>query len=151
MRRSLSIIVVMGIVATILFMMMMNSFLARVGGADALPRLREDLVARHGFVLEDGTNLKVIPRRIKDGEKRERWLVITFRPKEVLSKSRVALEKRMRMMARQVYAHPKYEKRYDFVDVQAETATEVVEVRVTREEALTRVYPVVPPSTPPRR
>ena len=53
MRKSLSIIVLMGLIAMVLMVMMMNRFLAQVGGADALPGLREDLVARHGIVLED--------------------------------------------------------------------------------------------------
>ena len=149
MRRSLSIIVVMGIVAVVLFTMLMNSFLARVGGADALPQLRKDLASRHGPVLEDQTSLKVVPKRSKEGEARQRWLVISFQPRPELAASRVALEKRMRMMARQVYAQPRYERRYDFVDVKAQKDAEWIEIRVTREDALTRVSR--PPSSPRRR
>jgi len=129
----------MGIVAVVLFALMMNSFLARVGGADALPRLREDLVSRHGPVLEDEASLRIVPRRVKEGETSTRWLVISFRPKAELAASPGALERRMRMMARQVYAQPKYERQYDYVEVRAETDGEPVELRLTREDALTRV------------
>jgi hypothetical protein len=150
LRKSLSIIVIMGIVAMVLIVMMMNSFLSRVGSANALPRLREDLLARHGVVFEDESSLKIAPKRRGDGEEARRWLIIEFRPKADLARSRVALERRMRMMARQVYAQPKYEKRYDFIDVQAQTDAEVVEIRVTREEALTRVGRTPPPAPPSR-
>ncbi len=149
MKKSLTIIMVIGVIGILLMMMLMQSFMTRMTGSDVLPRLRDDLALRHSAVLEDEATLKVTHRQSEERENRKRWIVIEFRPTEQLAKSLVSLQRRMRMMARQVYSDPALEKRYDHVVVLADTGREVVEVRVTREDALSPSR--IPEPTGPRR
>jgi len=149
LKKSLTIIMVIGVVGILLMMLMMQSFMSRMTGADILPGVRDDLAARHAEVLADPDGLTVAHRQSEDPENRKRWILIEFRPIEPLGKSLGSLHRRMRMMARQVYSDPAIEKRYHHVVLRAETGREIVEIRVTREDA--RAASRIPETSGPRR
>ena len=117
MKRSVTIIGLMGIIGMVLISMLGASYISKVGGADAIPGLREDLLLRHGVAITDEDPFRVRPLQEGEGEERLRGMLVRFRPIESILTIPGRLEDRMRMIASHVYSKPKWANRLDFVEV----------------------------------
>ena len=127
----MTIIAVMGMIALVLLAMLGASFLGKVGGAEAIPRLRSELLAGHGSYIADQEGFTVRPLH----EESSRGLLVRFEPATVLARNLPRLESRMRRMAGQIYSNPAWTRRLDFVEVVAELPEREVSRRFDAESA----------------
>jgi hypothetical protein len=138
LRKSMTIIGLMGAIAMVLLSMLGASFLGRVGDIEGLPRLRERLLLRHSGIVEDADSFKLRPLHVGEGEGKRRGLLIRFTPTEEVAGDRERLEKTCRRMAGHVYADPDWARKLDFVEVAARVGEQEVRHRFSEEEARTR-------------
>ncbi len=134
MKKSMTIIAVMGAVGMVLLSMLILSFLGKVGGVGGFAALKKDLLVNHRLVIASEEDFEV--RRIGLGEGAEKRVSmrIAFTPVESIARAPARLERYMRKMARQVFTKPRWAKVYDYVDVVAVREKDEIHRRYTKED-----------------
>jgi len=106
------IILVMGLVAMVVIAGMGSFFIGKVGGAENLNPLRQELKAVFGHQMKNSDELKV--RVIKDDD--GQGVVVGFTPVPSLARSPELRDRQIRRLASHVLGQPEW-KRVSFVEV----------------------------------
>jgi hypothetical protein len=128
----------MGVIAMLLLSMLGASFLGKVGGAEGIPRLKEELILRHGRDLKEPEALKIRPLHEGQGSDRVRGILVRFQPLPEHASDEMWIEDVMRGLARGVFSDASWSRRIDFVEVVADAEPTEIRRRYTYEEAMSR-------------
>ena len=112
MNRSMMIITVMGLVAMVCIAGMGSFFIGKVGGAENLSPLRQELMAVFGHQMKNRDEMKVRVVKDEDGE----GVVVSFAPSPSLEKSAERRDRQIRRLASHILGQPEWQ-RLGFVEV----------------------------------
>jgi hypothetical protein len=132
MRRSLTIIMAMGLIGLVMIAAMGSFFVGKVGGAEHVADLRSELAQVYGFQMENPDDLRVTVKT-RDGES---GLLVAFRPSAALLRKPRLLESQTDRLGQYILSLDQWRKRISFVLFELEMPNgKVRERRIERKTA----------------
>ena len=131
-KRTLTIIAALGLLACIILMVMMNTYLEPL---KTLPKLRDEIALRHAELLEEGTRPGVRARMIEEDGSSVLGYVVEIRPRpEILADAR-ACERAIGAVALTVFESEWRHENLTFVEVVVTSEERPLRRRLTLDDA----------------
>jgi hypothetical protein len=111
MRRSLTIIMVMGMIAAVLLAFAGSFFVGKVGGAEHVQALRQEILEVYGAAVASPESLSVKVRRTE----KETGLEVVFPPVPRLARDERSCRSQMDRIAMFIYGKKRWRRTADFI------------------------------------
>jgi len=112
MRKSMMVMMMMGIMGMVLMAGMGSFFVGKMGNAENASPLRKELLAIYGHQMKNPETLRVSVLKDEGGA----GVIVSFTPKDSLSRDKQRRDRQIRRLANHVLGQPDWEK-LSFVEV----------------------------------